>query len=516
MKKISIILLSALAVCGIAKAQEDDYISPLELEDVYLVKISPQGKFAAGQDAIGSMATSCDLTTGIVDWYPACFPGDGNSVSDNGIIAGQEMQMDGMYAALMQNGKIRTTAALKVGGLSQFNAITPDGSRATGYISNTAMVGPTFRPFYCDISPEGTIGEVKMLPCPDLDLFGNKAQYVMGVCISDDGKVILGFVIDSTGSYQWPIIFRQGEDGSWSYSQPTESIFNPNGLVLPENPNNNPLYDQEPKPEDFMNPSKAEEYLEMKAMNPNFDAYWNYMSDSQYNAYIKAHMDWADEVGNWYDQHAGEYNRIMSQMGRDQHFGNIAFISGDGTYAVTAKSGVPYRFNLEDDTFAPLGITTGSRMLTQVLPDGTYVSVSMAGQVPYQTYIRLAGSDSFQLVTDYLLENRPEYYWWFEDSFLNSTGNMVTGVICFSNDLSVFCGGYNDGDGGALSYVYPQKEDNGNGSTGIEEIEVIDGNDAVFEVYNLNGLKIENVKSESDLNTLPKGIYIVNGQKRAI
>ena len=91
--------------------------------------------------------------------------------------------------------------------------------------------------------------------------------------------------------------------------------------------------------------------------------------------------------------------------------------------------------------------------------------------------------------------------------------------MAFSDDMETFFGGYYDGEGGAISYVFDDKV-RGNEQPDEPEISGISdiNNDTnkTLEVYNLNGIRLNSVNSESDLKSLPKGIYIVNGKKIAI
>lgn len=512
-------LLGAFLGLSMMALAQDEYVEPTVLEDVYLQRISPDGTMAMGQDGLNSFLVGYNLKTGEQGWYPACYPGDGNCVANNGAIAGQEMRPTGMYAVIMKDDKIYSHTDLQVGGFSLFHAITPDGSRATGYLINTTERGPYFTPIVCDVNPNGSLNKPVKLPCPQLDFFGTRPTYIMGVCISDDGKTILGFVFANEETYSWPIIFREDENGKWSYTQPTEVLFNPNNEPLMDPPRNDYDRSDEPKIRDYMTPEQWEAYQQALADHGgNYDAYWNFMDNDKYDQYYDDHTEWASKVGDQYLEEHREYDAFVARVGREERFGGIAQIDPKGKWFITAKSGVPYKFNIEDDSFAPWGMSyTGS--LTQILTDGTIVSCTMQGNVPYQTYVRLPDSNRSIKVTDYLAENRPGYLYWLEDSFLNVNGNIVTGVIAFSDDMETFFGGYHDGEGGAVSYVFDDKvkgseqpdEPEISGMTDIDS----DSNDSM-EVYNLNGIRLNSVNTESDLRNLPKGIYIVNGKKIAI
>ena len=99
-------LLGAFLGLSMMAFAQDEYVEPTVLEDVYLQRISPDGTMAMGQDGLNSFLVGYNLKTGEQGWYPACYPGDGNCVANNGAIAGQEMRPTGMYAVIMKDDKI--------------------------------------------------------------------------------------------------------------------------------------------------------------------------------------------------------------------------------------------------------------------------------------------------------------------------------------------------------------------------------------------------------------------------
>ena len=510
----------ALSLFGVASAQtvEDDYVIPEVIEDLWIQKLSPGGTMAAGQDGGGVFALGYDLTKNELYYYATSFPGDGNCVADNGLFVGQEWQATGIFAAVFKNGISIVTEPLKVGGYSIMECVTRDGKRAAGYILNGKSYGPYFMPFVCDINENGIPGNPKLLPVPDYDFFGNRADYVIPTAISDDGKTIAGLVDTYNGGFGYPIIFRQDEDGNWSYSEPTKVLFNPNNEPLPTNPEKDEEYqalmDREPHPEDFMDPDQANLYLQMKRINPNFDAYWNYQTDEQYDAYYAAHMSWADEVEKRYFDVVPGYRATLNRLGKDQHFGGLALMDPQGQTFYTNKSGQLYEFNLKTDEFAPSSIRTNGAILTQVQEDGTCLATSMSGASPYEGYIRLPGETSFMKVTEYLEKYNPSYLYWIDDQFLkDNRGTIVTGQVCMSYDKKTVTGGYYDGQEGAISFAFspnfPQA-----GQPEEDAVEEINAENAdTFEVFNINGMKVTNAKNMNEVNSLPKGIYIVNGKK---
>ena len=112
-------------------------------------------------------------------------------------------------------------------------------------------------------------------------------------------------------------------------------------------------------------------------------------------------------------------------------------------------------------------------------------------------------------MTDYLADRRPLDYEWLETTALNSGPELVTGIPLFSEDMQTICGGYYDGAGGALSYVFRTGTNNG-----VESLQLPE--DGSLDVITLQGLRLRDIKNTEDLRTLPKGIYIVNGKKIAL
>ena len=52
--------------------------------------------------------------------------------------------------------------------------------------------------------------------------------------------------------------------------------------------------------------------------------------------------------------------------------------------------------------------------------------------------------------------------------------------------------------------------------SGVDDIQKDDAFDGVYRVYNLNGILVKTISSKNELESLPRGIYIVNGKKTAI
>lgn len=103
-------------------------------------------------------------------------------------------------------------------------AITDDGSQFLGYYEEY----PKQYPFVCRINPDYTIGTPEFLPLPEADIFGNTPYNVQLTAISDDALTVAGTVtavIPGTGVIGYPIVYRKGADGSWSFHFPLADLY---------------------------------------------------------------------------------------------------------------------------------------------------------------------------------------------------------------------------------------------------------------------------------------------------
>lgn len=59
--------------------------------------------------------------------------------------------------------------------------------------------------------------QAEELPHPTQDFSGREPQYVLLNDVSNDGKTAVGMVRDWTGGFNYPIVYKKAEDGTWSY-----------------------------------------------------------------------------------------------------------------------------------------------------------------------------------------------------------------------------------------------------------------------------------------------------------
>lgn len=528
------LLSVAVGFFSLAHAQTD-YVVPTTIEDAYIQKINPNGTVVAGQDSFGTTTFGHHVKSGITFEYPATAPGDGNCISNDGIIVGMTLGSKQM-GCLMKNGSAMVPSSLSSIDMSQFNAITPDGSRACGWVINKSGVGALFTAFYCDITPSGSVGRPILLPAPDKDFFQGTPQYCNAINISDDGKVITGLMTDLYGSYAWPIIFTEDDEGNWSYSLPTESFFNPDNRPLPSmgELGEPPV---KPEPVDFMTPENRAEYEELLKENPNATP-WGFMDDDEYNAYLQAGYKYSDDYYE-YTRQEERFENEMRRLGSDLRFGGFATLSPDGKTFIAEKtptnidrqagftsSGlVHYVFDTATGEFTRLQTKENNLIITQMLSDGTLIAVTNPMSFfPYVGYIKLPDMDDFIPWLDYIDYTIPSYLPWLEDNLgmygvvgYEPNGDpiygeyIITGLLAFSDDMKVVSGGIYSQEGpAALSYVYSGDD---NESSAVEEILPEATEEEEFDVYNINGIRVLTTRDRNAVDNLPKGIYIINGKK---
>ena len=518
MKK-SLLMGCMAMLAGVAFGQTE----PLELEHMYARKVSPNGTFMVS--AAGDVDVF-NLENGEHFNYPGVYIGNGNSVSNDGFTVGNGA---GDVAMVMRDGVAFTPETLAHFWFCDINAVTPDGSRLIG-IANNDRPGIIWRAFYCDIDEDGKIGMPHYLPMPDRDFFGFVPQYSNGVWISDDGHTIAGLIVDNRGWVSYPILFRENEQGEWSYVLPTADLFNPNGYELPENP-----FDSEPKfPEftDYMDEDSRAIYEEeydnwIMGMGPYPDpfAFMTTEQEKNYWEAYNAYEQWFEEADEKVEEYMAVYRKIAATTPSFQM--NEYTINPAGTvaaYVGGAENDDVQRqdiwcFDITDFdnvTYNKIDISRKGIFPTQLLSDGTII-----GNVPGggEGYVKLPNSDVFMDLYEYMGATNPSYADW-----LNTNSPYGSGMVSFSDDLTVIAGGVNyynlsaelqakldETNGFYYSYVFMDAKT----FAGVEE-NLVDVDNGVYRVFNLQGVNVMTTENKDDLNNLAKGLYIINGKKTVI
>ena len=514
MKK-SLFVLSFALLPSLVFAQ--DAVVPKFETGVYAVRLSPNGKWLgsrAGDASIYNMETGENI------YYSPCFLGIGNCVADNGMAVGEAQDV----GALLYNGSVTYPPSLTKYNFCDINAITPDGTRITGIVGNPKRDGVAYVPFIADLDANGNVGEPVILPYPKLDFFRAAPQYATGVWISDDGKTVAGMVQDWRGMYAYPIYYKEGANGEWSYTTPSESLFNPTGIDIPDNPwLNEPPF---PEPENFMTGTAKEAYLEA------FEKYstgggvfpypypQDYMTEAQYEEYVQA----VEKYNEWYYGQEGlikEYIKIYAEVlqttpsfsNNDMALhpsGDYFMIHGGKENSEYEMMGTIYSFSTISDEWSTIDPPQSSYYPHQILPDGTLVVTKPITAVP-NAYLLLPGSEKFITLQEYFEPTHPEISEWLDKKVPGGTG-----LVSISNDMTVFTGGLvpdqlSDFDWDNSPFYYSTYFID-LGTAGIESV-VDTPKEGVFSVYNLQGVKVMETRDASMLKTLDKGVYIVNGKK---
>lgn len=519
--KLYLPLLFTSIIIGEVSAQEIP--QPHILPEAYAQKINPAGTALMAQDIAGN-AIVYGIKTGEELWYGGYYPGNGNCLANNGMLVGQDMETS--RAAIMKEAAGEVPASFSSYASSTLDAITPDGTRACGWVQNPKG-GPIAVPVYCDIAEDGSFGEVHMLPYPSKDFFNDTPQYCTAVCISDDGKTIAGLVQDGTGFFSYPIIYKQNVNGEWSYTFPSEPMFNPDHLEIPKYPDlDSDEMPRQPQITDFMTPEKKKEWEEDMAqyeetndpdMNP-----WSYVTyftgEDGYAAFEQAIVDYYKKVNEILGNLIDNYWKEMAKVGKYACFiPNIALSPKGDTlvidlgiladeYATDVYSGYDtYIFNLTDSSYSLLESQYKNLIPTQILNDGTLITVSSPSSelLPYNGYILLPGEKELISFEEFVKKNAPAYLPWLTENLNLLDTGVISGIVSLSEDKSVMAGGLPVGQ--MMSYIIAVE------NASVNSIESL--TEDTYNVYSLSGTKVMTTKEKSEISRLPKGIYIINGKK---
>lgn len=503
-------------------------VEPIVITDATARKISKDGKWVG---CYGFSIVVYNVEDNTQVGYPECSIGNGNSVALDGTVVG----VKGDVGVFMKEGKIIEPEILFDYGESGINGITSDGSRIVGYVKNPVLIDnddidnpydagiPEYIPFYSDLTTDGEIEKINLLPFPEEDFLGYPPMRVTGTWISDDGKTILAKMVDSYGRFEEPILIQESANGEWSYSTPTKAYFNPGGIILPENPWLK--FPKEPNYKDYMTPLRYQAYLE--ALNNYFlnggeepDPFI-YMGEENAQKYLEAE----EEYEQYFYDHIDEINEYEAAYRKlletSIYFGEGA-LEPKGEYF--SVQGVNYN---EEGSDAPSKVfvfntSTGEAeiikskypglQVNQLLSNGTILAYTgLFTYDPLNAFIYIPGEADFMQFSDYLSKENPQYAEWLNEVFPNGEG-----ILSASEDLSVFAGGLDIlsvddesrfPDSIILSYVLT----NVNGA-GIEVIENAKHN-GIYSVFNLQGVKVMETRDKNELKNIGKGLFIINGKK---
>lgn len=536
MKKF--LLLSAAAITVSMQAAE--LPTPQKFEETFAYSLSPNGKYLASQayDEIKIVNLATGQTDSYLsDGYSSVYSfGIGNCISNTGVAVGATTETTAEY---WKDGEWYLLSTPGSEGFTNLaNAITVDGSRICGSlgISGISLDGDALMqvPVIWNAEGEG-YGNPILLPHPEKDFTGRVPQYITAVDISEDGKTVVGQIVNATGMIAYPIIYTENENGEWSYVIPNEDSLIPEGLVFPDYPGEGP---DAPQYEDYMTKEElaaynkaVDECAESGYVLPYPD-YTDYMSaealakfEADEAEYEKEFEAWAEKFDAWF-----EVFYACEEIAPGYIFNSIR-VSPDGkTYACTIGEKDPTDPWAWGYSFFHVWVwntTDHSVVKYDQNPDLNLTYLANDGIALASTSLNATASDSFVLSNGqiqgmhaWMSAKCPEYGQWMTDnmtftyidyvfdpeswdSYEVEVEALLSGRAVSTPDLSVMAlTVMNVWDFTTISdaYVFDLSVANAVGS--VDEA----GTEA--KIYDLAGRQLKNAPE--------KGIYIVDGKKKVV
>lgn len=513
MKK-TLLFVSAmlLAACQICSAQTLNL-----LENMQVSRKSNDGKIVVSTDASGCMTVQ-NMESGEILYFEPTDDqqryavGFGNIFDDEGNMVGN---IDDATPAILKNGE---WTALPVaegdnvsGKLNSADGITPDGKRICGGIARSSFGLDSddvmMAPVIWEKGDDGNYGMYKVLPYPEKDFTGRIPQYVTARSISADGKTVIGQIVDYSGSFPMPVVYREGDDGKWTYEiLGAELVYNTEA-VWPEYPEKEP---ERPDATLYMDEEKAKEYAAAYAKyQEDLELYWEGKLD-EYPAqpFVEDYVTDTEGYNKAMEEYQGEYNKYMQAIqdfdnlfwdfsvvyGRSFDF-NSVFMSSDGRYMAAMyaqESDDPnvdpmegkqdfrvVRFDLQADGNPYETCEALDGLPTYVMDDGTVMYATPMQESARETYLWPLGTTEVTPLYGYMLMKYPEASVLMEENLtfnkvkqgpmgMQMKGEKVTtsGTAVASGDGTVFIGWlynafYKAGNWEVMSYVLDTKSADG-------------------------------------------------------
>lgn len=551
--------------------------------DFYFDKMSSNGKWLATQTMGTVYIYDRDKDTyyefiasedAVSEYYAT---GIGNCWSDDGILVGSVNDVDCAYWMDEEWNELPINREENLG-LNIANGITPDGSRIVGSVGISSISiysEQMIKPVYWDRLPDGSYDMYKELPYPATDFCGRVPQYISAVCISDDGKTILGQIVDWSGWYIYPIVYQQQADGSWTYKTYAEGILYPKGSTFGVWPGEEPTA---PNGTEFM----SEEELAVYSVDYNnyMDAYNKFLNDQldwedvpeepnpadyikdadRLAAYLAALQEYQDTLNEYYRKSSEFEMQLANTMYGNSFIFNNLYISGNGQYINSTIRGVdvsdptrpksvytPTCINLNDGSMTSVAGAT-DMIASSVMNDGRSIAqnpfmaygrnsfiVSTDGKTmtPFIDYLAQMNYDAWEFVKDIstydvlYVESYDDYgnpsYGVYNDSI------VVGSVHCNSNGTIFTSFMYDEWSEGNVTRQFSYQIDF-NEFEGVENIEndaigayavnntlYLNGNAEKVTIYNLQGAVVARYNNPSSTIALhlTGGIYLVEVSDKA-
>lgn len=547
---------------------------PLQINEFYAQKISPDGKWLYGITE-SDEGVIVNLETNEYKAFYQRSLGNGNVLSVNGLAVGSTD--DTSQAIIIRDADVIYQPILNQYWYSNINGITSDGTLAVGAVGADGSTGgiddvnQTYLPFIAEVDEYGECGNLTILPHPEKDYSGRVPQYSSATWVSDDGKTVLGQLIDYSGMFIHPLVYQQDDAGKWSYVLPAESLINPLHIELPEFPGEFD-YSREPDPLNYMTKEMQEEYIEdMEYWETDEDGAYDeenypgnnldyYMTPEKYAEYLSAMVDYYDYITAYNDEVNAYleafYYMVDTSVGFLQ---NGSAMNRQGTLAaLTATSYIEtgelepltvysvYLYDIPNGTLSKIESKYTDIIVGQVLDNGIVLG-STPNAAYTAAYVYVPGAEDFVPVEEYLMAGNPAAVDWMRENLVHNimdTGDsginpysastradtadgipMITGFGVASDDFSVFAGGvpsylYST-EVGYMTYVFGDLS-----TTGIKTITTagaaavkplgngilsVDGNVYDLSVVDLSGRTVFSKHNAEGLveTGLAHGLYVV-------
>lgn len=480
MKK-SLLVFAAMAASVSLFAQ----VKVNSIAEFYTMKISTDGRYIISS-ADGPMQV-LNVETGKIESYPEVMPGNGNCISTSGIVVGSN-QMDAPM--MIVDNKLVYPENLTKFSLCDLHGITPDGTRACGLVNSPEgnTDGQMYQPMVVNVNADGSVSDPIYLPHPEKDFFGNTPQHCSAVRIGPDGKTVVGQVIDDSGFFIYPIVYKEDADGKWSYTLPSEPYFNPNHIEIPENPGEF----EEPRPEakDFISEEKRTEYEAAykewedagypEGLEPNVASY---MTEEEIAAYNKAAEEYNMRLEEYYkkfEEYTEARDKVIDESlsfvlnalaldtaGKKLAIGAVKYVMTEGAF-MPEEIYSTCVFDLENNTMNQIEGKYTNILPSQVLANGEVLGCTpvpgpwSTSLLPPLTYIYTPGATDYVPIQEYLEGVAPEAITWMNENLpkeipvdMDEEYNpiyeevLMTGHAVASDDMSVI-------SGGVLAYMYDE------------------------------------------------------------
>lgn len=466
--------------------------------ELYFDKMSPNGKYLSAQtlgyvylysrpDSVyDEYYASEDAVT---EYYAT---GIGNCWSNDGILVGSVNDRECAYWKDFEWNELPIKSENQ--GLNMANCITPDGSRIAGFVGIAAMdmTSQMIKPVYWDRTADGDYELYKELPYPTTDFCGRTPQYVTAIAISDDGKTIVGQIVDWSGFYTYPIVYTQGNDGEWSYRTICEGVLYSEGATFGTWPGEEPI---KPDGEEYMNDEELAAYrADMAVYLDAYEQYtygeipWDdvptepdpadYIVD-RLDEYLDAINKYQQDLQNYYNA-LNEFDMIMMDNMLDCSFTfNNVYISGNGRYyATTIKRAdlsdplnpkavnTPVYFDLHNGDQMVMLDTNRDMIASTIMNDGRMIAQNPAMAYGRNSFVVSTDGKEFTTFVDYITERNSDVGDWvkslttFDVQYAESYDEYGNPTIAIAEDSIVSGSVHCNSDGSVFtSFMYDEWSD---------------------------------------------------------